>query len=135
LECRYHSWQFDEKGKCVSNPQADGPKAEALVTTNSRSCLQSYPTRVEQGLLWVWPQANAWLESLKEPPPLFDEGPQWFGMRQYGFMVNPISFAVLVENSLGTGPLVPLWSCWGSNPIMDMERRITGFACSGRSIF
>jgi hypothetical protein len=75
---------------------------------------------VEQGLLWVWPKANAWLESLQDSPPLFEEGPEWFGMRQYGFMINPISFAALVENSLGTGSLFQVWSCWRPNPVMDI---------------
>jgi Rieske [2Fe-2S] domain len=104
LECRYHGWVFDAEGKCVSNPQADGLRAEATVTASQRSCLKRYPTRVEDGLLWVWPQPNAWVESLSEQPfiPKDEPGFGGFGgMPEYGFNVNPVTYASMVENSLG----------------------------------
>eukprot|EP00884_Botryococcus_braunii_P022855 jgi/Botrbrau1/9253/Bobra.180_1s0011.1 len=100
LECRYHGWVFDADGKCVQNPQADGPAAEATTLASSRSCLKRYPTRVDDGLLWVWPQPNAWVESLKEQPCMAEEEPGWFGMPDFGFNVNPATFAAMVENAL-----------------------------------
>ncbi len=48
LFCRYHGWGFEggEVGRCTSNPQADGPKAELTIMQSSRSCLQTYPAQV-----------------------------------------------------------------------------------------
>ena len=48
LFCRYHGWGFEgsQEGRCISNPQADGPKAEMTTMQSSRSCLKTYPSQV-----------------------------------------------------------------------------------------
>ncbi|AFY42607.1 Rieske 2Fe-2S domain-containing protein [Nostoc sp. PCC 7107] len=52
LECPYHGWAFSGTGKCESIPQqAPGGKAE----TSPRACVNSLPTTVRQGLLFVYP--------------------------------------------------------------------------------
>lgn len=76
-----HGWEFDGAGACVRIPQLGELGAPAPTPSSSssdgaadtrprpalaakRSCLTSYPSSVEQGLLWVWadpstPQAEA----------------------------------------------------------------------------
>ncbi|AFY48534.1 ring-hydroxylating dioxygenase, large terminal subunit [Nostoc sp. PCC 7524] len=52
LECPYHGWAFSGTGKCERIPQqAAGDKAE----TSLRACVNSLPTTVRQGLLFVYP--------------------------------------------------------------------------------
>jgi phenylpropionate dioxygenase-like ring-hydroxylating dioxygenase large terminal subunit len=52
LECPYHGWAFSGDGDCQHIPQqAPGEAAE----TSRRACVRSYPTAVEQGLLFVYP--------------------------------------------------------------------------------
>lgn len=47
LQCAYHGWEFSADGSCTRVPQQPGrvDKARAV---------QSYPTRVKAGILWVW---------------------------------------------------------------------------------
>jgi phenylpropionate dioxygenase-like ring-hydroxylating dioxygenase large terminal subunit len=52
LECPYHGWAFSGTGKCEIIPQqAEGTKAE----TSQRACVNSLPTTVRQGMLFVYP--------------------------------------------------------------------------------
>lgn len=41
------------------------------------------------------------MESLEEQPFKFQDETGWFGMPGYAFNVNPVTYAALVENSLG----------------------------------
>jgi phenylpropionate dioxygenase-like ring-hydroxylating dioxygenase large terminal subunit len=56
LMCSYHGWQFDPDGICTRIPQAE--KSE-LVTENKQLCVTAFPCCEENGLLWVWPDANS----------------------------------------------------------------------------
>ena len=53
LECLYHGWQFGHDGACLHIPHlltdADIPK---------RANVQSFPVKVEQGIVWVWADAD-----------------------------------------------------------------------------
>ncbi|WP_088240366.1 Rieske 2Fe-2S domain-containing protein [Calothrix rhizosoleniae] len=52
LECPYHGWSFSGTGKCEYIPQQrEGSKAEG----SQRACVNSLPTAVRQGLLFVYP--------------------------------------------------------------------------------
>ncbi|MBD2199040.1 MULTISPECIES: aromatic ring-hydroxylating dioxygenase subunit alpha [Calothrix] len=52
LECPYHGWAFSGTGKCEVIPQQrEGGKAEV----SQRACVNSLPTTVRQGLLFVYP--------------------------------------------------------------------------------
>lgn len=68
LLCAYHAWRFDGDGQCVSIPQAD---SQEKACASPRACVKSFPTRYDDGLLWVWPEAGAdglLASLLKEPP-------------------------------------------------------------------
>jgi phenylpropionate dioxygenase-like ring-hydroxylating dioxygenase large terminal subunit len=52
LECPYHGWAFTGAGNCDRIPQ-QLPDAQA--ETSRRACVQSFPTAVRQGLLFVYP--------------------------------------------------------------------------------
>eukprot|EP00775_Hariotina_reticulata_P012888 gene12888-13014_t len=64
LYCNYHGWQFDGSGKCSGVPQL----LPGSPLSSRRSCVTSYPTRLAEGLLWVWPDAspNAAIDSSTE---------------------------------------------------------------------
>jgi phenylpropionate dioxygenase-like ring-hydroxylating dioxygenase large terminal subunit len=52
LECPYHGWAFQGDGSCDRIPQAP-PKTTPQ--ESKRACVQSLPTAVRQGLLFVYP--------------------------------------------------------------------------------
>ncbi len=52
LECPYHGWSFSGSGNCEKIPQLNGNE-QAL--QSPRACVQSLPTAVRQGLLFVYP--------------------------------------------------------------------------------
>lgn len=58
LMCSYHGWQFDNNGSCTSIPQTETTEQGALAMKSPRSCVASYPVKVEQGLLWAWLQSG-----------------------------------------------------------------------------
>jgi phenylpropionate dioxygenase-like ring-hydroxylating dioxygenase large terminal subunit len=68
LMCSYHGWQFDEQGVCTHIPQAENPE---LVSKNQQNlCAVTLPTRQENDLLWVWPDAKSAAEAATTPLPL-----------------------------------------------------------------
>ena len=73
LLCSYHAWRFDGEGSCVNIPQIDPASSEyTRILNNPKSSCNSYPTKVVDGLLFVWPSSdvNAVLESELTPLPL-----------------------------------------------------------------
>ena len=73
LLCSYHAWRFDGEGSCVNIPQMDKASNEyTRMINNPKSSCNSYPTKVVDGLLFVWPSsdADAILESELTPLPL-----------------------------------------------------------------
>jgi pheophorbide a oxygenase len=56
LVCSYHGWRFGGDGRPVCIPQAthDGGAVEKAALASPRACVKSFPTRLEDGLLWVW---------------------------------------------------------------------------------
>jgi phenylpropionate dioxygenase-like ring-hydroxylating dioxygenase large terminal subunit len=52
LECPYHGWAFSGSGQCERIPQLP-ENSQAL--QSPRACIQSLPTAVHQGLLFVYP--------------------------------------------------------------------------------
>ncbi|AFY35948.1 Rieske 2Fe-2S domain-containing protein [Calothrix sp. PCC 7507] len=68
LMCTYHGWQFDAQGICTHIPQAENPQ---LVTKNQQNlCAVTLPTRQENDLLWVWPDAKSVEQAAITPLPL-----------------------------------------------------------------
>jgi len=97
LMCRYHGWCFNGSGKCTKLPMATSPNMEQKLCQTGRSAVAAYPTKVHQGLLWVWPEAgpDSSAESERRPPStsvLFDAAePSTFR--------NKVDFMSFVENA------------------------------------
>ncbi len=72
LHCAYHGWAFDGCGSCQRCPQAETPAALATIRASPRSSVRAYPTRVEGGLVFVWPDAEAGsaARAASAPPPV-----------------------------------------------------------------
>jgi phenylpropionate dioxygenase-like ring-hydroxylating dioxygenase large terminal subunit len=68
LMCSYHGWQFDAQGICTHIPQAENPQ---LVAKNQQNlCAQALPSREENDLLWVWPDAKSAELAATKPLPV-----------------------------------------------------------------
>ncbi|WP_366524913.1 Rieske 2Fe-2S domain-containing protein [Acaryochloris sp. IP29b_bin.137] len=66
LMCAYHAWRFDADGHCLDIPQSFDLETAKQHRANSRSCAIAYPTQVQQGLIWVWPDASETSHSLSQ---------------------------------------------------------------------
>jgi hypothetical protein len=76
-------WRFDGSGRCTAIPQIGDAEAAAAATAAPRACLQTFPTRMQGDLLFVWlesgPAAEA--EAAATPvrarggPPSFENTP------------------------------------------------------------
>ncbi|VAI23711.1 unnamed protein product [Triticum turgidum subsp. durum] len=53
LQCVYHGWCFDGRGACQFIPQA--PALGPPVHKNSKACVASYPSVVQNNILWFYP--------------------------------------------------------------------------------
>eukprot|EP00434_Breviolum_minutum_P027826 symbB.v1.2.024612.t1/scaffold2340.1/size81877/7 len=54
LQCPYHGWTFDGRGRCTKIPQAD---SEKVLAESPRACLSILPTEERNGLLFLWAAA------------------------------------------------------------------------------
>lgn len=97
LECPYHGWTFAGDGQCQHIPQqVAGQAAE----TSSRACVQSLPTAIRQGLLFVYPGEASHADQIPVPiiEPL-EEGPQeWVCLNTFRDL--PYDALTLLENVL-----------------------------------
>ncbi|KAK1604847.1 hypothetical protein QYE76_028520 [Lolium multiflorum] len=98
LQCVYHGWCFDGRGSCHFIPQA--PALAPPVHKNSKACVLSYPSVVQNSILWFYPRADAEHRDVlqrKRPPfiPEIDD-PNFATM----FTIRDLSYGydVLVEN-------------------------------------
>lgn len=66
LECLYHGWQFGQAGNCLHIPHLL-PGAEIP----ARARVKSFPVRAQQGIIWVW--ADADISPDPERPPAVSE--------------------------------------------------------------
>jgi phenylpropionate dioxygenase-like ring-hydroxylating dioxygenase large terminal subunit len=93
LECLYHGWRFDARGRCVEAPQqpADTPLP-------SHGCAQAVPLRVEQGLVWAWAgAAGRESEHIPHTIPALDRA----GVRSVDFAMDlPYGQDYFIENVL-----------------------------------
>ncbi|XP_057827217.2 protochlorophyllide-dependent translocon component 52, chloroplastic isoform X2 [Cryptomeria japonica] len=66
LQCSYHGWCFGSRGECKHIPQApsDGPP----VHTSKRACAGVYPSLLQQGIIWFWPNTDPHIPPNKTPP-------------------------------------------------------------------
>uniref|UniRef100_A0A0E0KKF5 Rieske domain-containing protein n=1 Tax=Oryza punctata TaxID=4537 RepID=A0A0E0KKF5_ORYPU len=56
LQCAYHGWCFDGRGSCQFIPQA--PALGPPVHKNSKACVASYPSVVQNNILWFYPRSE-----------------------------------------------------------------------------
>ncbi|KAK9691212.1 hypothetical protein RND81_09G183100 [Saponaria officinalis] len=74
LQCSYHGWSFAGCGSCTRIPQARSEGPEARAVKSPRACAIRFPTKVSQGLLFVWPDENGWERaSVTQPVRLPDD--------------------------------------------------------------
>ena len=70
LLCSYHAWRFNGEGSCVAIPQLN-EETDNLerIQNNPKASCNSYPTKVINGVLFVWPSSdeNSVLESELTP--------------------------------------------------------------------
>ncbi|KAM1340986.1 hypothetical protein ACFX2F_005492 [Malus domestica] len=98
LQCVYHGWCFNGSGDCKFIPQAptDGPP----IHTNKKACVAAYPTTVQNGIVWFWPNSDPQYKDVlaeKKPPyiPELDD-PSYSG--PMGNREIPYGYEVLIEN-------------------------------------
>jgi phenylpropionate dioxygenase-like ring-hydroxylating dioxygenase large terminal subunit len=97
LECPYHGWAFSGTGKCEVIPQQEvGAKAEV----SQRACVNSLPTTVRQGLLFVYPGRAENASKTKVPivDVLEEESDGWVCLNT--FRDIPYDALTLMENVL-----------------------------------
>ncbi|MEO0405769.1 MAG: Rieske 2Fe-2S domain-containing protein [Cyanobacteria bacterium P01_A01_bin.135] len=93
LECPYHGWAFAGSGACEHIPQAP---AQAQ---SERACAQSMPTRVHQGLLFVYPgKADAARVPVPGIDPLEADPDGWVLLNTFRDL--PYDALTLLENVL-----------------------------------
>ncbi|MGB3295702.1 MAG: Rieske 2Fe-2S domain-containing protein [Phormidesmis sp.] len=97
LECPYHGWAFSGSGACEHIPQ-QSPEGEAHLS--NRACIDSLPTKVYQGLLFVYPgkPENAARVSVPVIEPLEAEPEGWVMLETFRDL--PYDALTLLENVL-----------------------------------
>lgn len=97
LECPYHGWAFAGDGTCERIPQASPGTAPQV---SSRACVQSLPTAVRQGLLFVYPgqPENAPHVAVPIIEPLEESPERWICLNTFRDL--PYDALTLLENVL-----------------------------------
>ncbi|MEM7773081.1 MAG: Rieske 2Fe-2S domain-containing protein [Cyanobacteria bacterium P01_A01_bin.37] len=97
LECPYHGWAFSGAGTCEHIPQA-APEIEANLS--NRACVDSMPTTVHQGLLFVYPGKAENAEQVPIPgiDALEEEPDDWVLLNTFRDL--PYDALTLLENVL-----------------------------------
>uniref|UniRef100_A0A0D3FQE4 Rieske domain-containing protein n=1 Tax=Oryza barthii TaxID=65489 RepID=A0A0D3FQE4_9ORYZ len=73
LQCAYHGWCFDGHGSCQFIPQA--PALGPPVHKNSKACVASYPSVVQNNILWFYPRSEPEYKEIlqRKRPPYFPD--------------------------------------------------------------
>lgn len=103
LLCSYHGWRFSGEGETIDIPQIPTNELDKI-RSNPKSKCNSFPVKVVDGVLWVWPEASAdsRIESALTPIPaenLFDdvdESRVWKGI--WNFRELPYGHDYFIEN-------------------------------------
>jgi phenylpropionate dioxygenase-like ring-hydroxylating dioxygenase large terminal subunit len=114
LLCAYHAWTFDGSGKCTSIPQTSTPAKEQAMLP--KACVKTYPTQVQQGLIWVWgekgaPGSDVAIEaSLKQPQTIEEyDDPAYQGRvspLRFNFRDVPYGWDYFMENVMDPAHVV-----------------------------
>ncbi|MGB3614405.1 MAG: Rieske 2Fe-2S domain-containing protein [Elainellaceae cyanobacterium] len=97
LECPYHGWAFSGSGACEHIPQTLSTEEAHL---SNRACAESMPTRVHQGLLFVYPGLAKNAEQVAVPgiAALEEETEGWVLLNTFRDL--PYDALTLLENVL-----------------------------------
>lgn len=97
LECPYHGWAFQGDGSCDRIPQATVGTAPQ---DSHRACVQSLPTTVQQGLLFVYPGQPDRAANVAVPivEPLEESPDEWICLNTFRDL--PYDALTLLENVL-----------------------------------
>ncbi|XP_020533378.1 protochlorophyllide-dependent translocon component 52, chloroplastic [Jatropha curcas] len=98
LQCVYHGWCFNGSGDCKFIPQAppDGPP----VHTFKKACVAAYPSTVQHGIVWFWPNSNPEYKDIlsKKTPPYISELDDPSYIKPMANREFPYGYEVLIEN-------------------------------------
>jgi len=67
--CSYHAWRWEGDGDLVAIPQAHDTELDRIKKNPKSSC-NSFPTKVKNGVLWVWPKSGSDARILSELTPI-----------------------------------------------------------------
>ncbi|KAM6554996.1 hypothetical protein CsatB_015758 [Cannabis sativa] len=99
LQCVYHGWCFTGSGDCKFIPQA--PPEGPPVHTSKKACVASYPSIVQNEILWFWPSTDPQYKDIltkKRPPYIQEIDDPTFSKIAWGHRDFPIGYEVLMEN-------------------------------------
>lgn len=112
LFCSYHGWKFDSEGSCASLPYSK-EELRSRHENNCRSRCASFPTRVEHGLLFVFPESGPDSKLIASLTPMTnirelvpneeengEESKSWRYKIPAGVRDFPCSWDTMVENTL-----------------------------------
>ncbi|XP_062076559.1 protochlorophyllide-dependent translocon component 52, chloroplastic-like [Humulus lupulus] len=98
LQCVYHGWCFNGSGDCKFIPQAppDGPP----VHTSKRACVSVYPSTVQNGIVWFWPNTDPKYKNIimKKKPPYIAEVDDSSFTQVVISREFPYGYEVMIEN-------------------------------------
>ncbi|XP_062076565.1 protochlorophyllide-dependent translocon component 52, chloroplastic-like [Humulus lupulus] len=99
LQCVYHGWCFNGSGDCKFIPQAppEGPPVHTL----KRACAATYPSTVQNGVVWFWPNTDPQYKDIltkKRPPYIEEIDDPSFTRVSWGSRELPIGYEVSIEN-------------------------------------
>ncbi|KAE8653476.1 hypothetical protein Csa_007178 [Cucumis sativus] len=98
LQCVYHGWCFNGSGDCKFIPQAppDGPP----VHSSKKACVAIYPTTVQNGILWFWPNSDPKFKDiiLEKEPPFIPELDDPSYVKLEGNRDMAYGYEILIEN-------------------------------------
>ena len=99
LQCAYHGWEFNDSGSCVKIPQLGTESRSSPALLNQRACASTFPLRVIQDLVWIFPSNDAVAAQLIQPA-LIDELDDSRNVDATDMYTRdlPYSWDVLVEN-------------------------------------
>jgi phenylpropionate dioxygenase-like ring-hydroxylating dioxygenase large terminal subunit len=123
LTCRYHGWEFNGSGECVSVPYL--PQEQKL----PRAQVRSYPVQEKYNLIWVFP-GDAFLADTTQPPDIPEfEHPDWLMVTVTAKM--QAHFSICNENSMDVfhGFLHENLQGW-FNPILKSLRETENSVCA-----
>lgn len=101
LMCRHHGWCFNSEGKCTKIPMLAPGEAQATACESLRSRITTYPTQVNQELLWIWPDdsSTAFEDCTLKHPAILSECTLDISDTPWHLTEVPVSYTVSVESS------------------------------------